>query len=254
MPLSSFVGGRIFGVRRGSEKPWILAMHGWQRSHRDFDGILEGSDSIAIDLPGFGASPTPPEAWTTAQYAEAVAPILDEMADRVVVIGHSFGGRVAVHLAAAHPDRVAAQVLTGVPLTRPPGPRPKPPRGMAVGRRLHKARIISDQRMEQLRQKHGSADYRNAEGVLRPILVKAVNEDYLQPLGSFPNPVELVWGQLDTAAPVVAAEKAAAVCAKGHLEVLPDVDHFTPLRAPEALREALARCRPGSQATESQRA
>ena len=46
--------------------------------------------------------------------------MLDDLAPGAVVLGHSFGGRVAVHLAPARPDRVGALVLTGVPLVRNP--------------------------------------------------------------------------------------------------------------------------------------
>ena len=86
------------------------------RQRKDFDGVLDGLDAIALDLPGFGgASPEPAAAMDAAGYADAVAPALDACAPGVVVLGHSFGGRVAVNLAATHPDRVGALVLTGVP-------------------------------------------------------------------------------------------------------------------------------------------
>lgn len=245
MPLTTFAGGRLFGARYGSDRPWVLALHGWQRSHRDFSAVLEGFDAIAIDLPGFGSAPAPPGAWSTADYAAWVAPVLDEMGDAAVLLGHSFGGRVAVHLAAAHPQRVSAQILTGVPLTRPPGVKPpKAPRGFRVGRALHRAGLVSDARMDSLRERHGSADYRAAAGVMRQVLVKAVNEDYLDALGSFPGPVELVWGTEDTAAPLAAAQVALGVCARGRLTPLPGVGHFTPLQATAALRSALEDHRP----------
>ncbi len=55
----------------------------------------------------------PPEAWSTLQYAEWVAPVLDELAGGpIVVAGHSFGGRVAVRLATG---AEGAQAGTGVP-------------------------------------------------------------------------------------------------------------------------------------------
>ena len=242
--LTSFAGGTLFGARYGKGPPWVLALHGWQRSHRDFDAVLDGFDAIAVDLPGFGSTPAPPAAWSTVEYAAAVGPILDEMAETVVVLGHSFGGRVGVHLAAAHPDRIGAQVLTGVPLTRAPGPRRRAARRFRAGRALHRAHLVSDGRMEALRMKYGSADYRNALGVLRPILVKAVNEDYLGPLSAFPNPVELVWGEVDDEVPPVVAEIAVESCARGHLEIVPGSGHLTPQTATAALRSVLLRCQP----------
>ena len=48
--------------------------------------------------------------------------------------------------------------------------------------------------MEEQRRKHGSADYRDAEGVMRDTLVRLVNEDYRDLLPGISAPVELVWG------------------------------------------------------------
>lgn len=246
VPLISFAGGSLFGVRHGQGRPWVLALHGWQRSHGDFDAVLDGFDAIALDLPGFGSTPLPARAWSTAEYAATIAPVLDEMADSVVVIGHSFGGKISVHLAATHPDRVSAQVMTGVPLTRPPGPRRRAPRSFRIGRALHRAHLISEGRMEALRQKYGSVDYRNAAGILRPILVKSINEDSLAPLAEYPNPVELVWGATDGDVPLVVAQIAVDHCARGHLEIVPGVGHMTPHSASAALRSALLHLRPTS--------
>ncbi len=247
MPLTTFAGGRLFGARHGHQRPWVLALHGWQRSHRDFTAVLDGLDAIALDLPGFGAAPPPPEGWSTSQYADWVAPVLGEMADAPVVLGHSFGGRVAVQLAAAHPQRVGAMVLTGVPLTRPPGAGPSlPPLTFRAGKALHRAGLLSKPRMDALRQRYGSPDYRAATAVMRQVLVKAVNEDYLEPLSSFPRPVELVWGEEDTTAPVAAARAAAGACADGRLTELAGVGHFTAQQAPDELRLALERHRPAA--------
>jgi pimeloyl-ACP methyl ester carboxylesterase len=244
MPLTSFANGRLFGARHGQGRPWVLALPGWQRTHRDFDALLDGLDAVALDLPGFGAAPAPPAAWSTSEYARWVAPVLDEMDDIVVILGHSFGGRVAVQMAAAQPQ-VGAQVLTGVPLTRPPGAQRRSPRSFRIARTLHRAHLVSERRMDRLRWKYGSADYRAAAGVLRGVLVKAVNEDYLDVLSAFPGPVELVWGAEDDQAPVAAADIAVRRCAQGRLTVVPGVGHVdAPRQAHRELRAALERHRP----------
>lgn len=120
--LSSFAGSRLFGQRYGMNTPWLLALHGWRRDHRDFDALLAAGeiDAVALDLPGFGGTPAPPTVWGSREYAEAVAAVLEEMAPQVVVLGHSFGGRLAVHLAASHPEQIAGLVLSGAPLHRDP--------------------------------------------------------------------------------------------------------------------------------------
>jgi len=244
--LKAFAGGRLFGALHGASPPRVLALHGWGRSHADFDAVLAGSDALALDLPGFGATPDPDGPWGGREYAEAVAAVLDAAAQPVVVLGHSFGGRVAVHLAAARPERVRALVLTGVPLVRPSGARRRrPPLGYRVGRALHRRGLVGEARMEALRQRYGSADYRAARGVLRQVHVRAVNETYEEQLRALRCPVELVWGAEDTDVSVAVAKAAAELLSTEDVEVrltvLPGVGHLVPTAAPEALREVLER-------------
>jgi pimeloyl-ACP methyl ester carboxylesterase len=172
-----------------------------------------------------------------------VAPVLDELAAPVVVIGHSFGGRVALHLAAAHPDKVAALVLTGVPnLVRRTAPAAKAPLAFRVAKSLHRKGLVKDEKMEELRRRHGSADYRNAPSpLMRDVLVRVTNEDYEEQLRALRCPVELVYGEQDTAAAPEMARRAIELVGGGRAEltVLPGVDHFTPVKAPEALAEAI---------------
>lgn len=242
--LTAFAGGAVYGSRHGTAEPWVLALPGWGRTHADFAALLGNLDAIALDLPGFGATPPPAEAWSTARYAEEVARVLDEMAPRVVVVGHSFGGRVAVRLAAARPERVGALVLTGVPLVRDPERAAvKPPVEVRVAKTLRKIGLYPEAKLEAVRRKHGSADYRAAEGVMRTILVKAVNETYEDALASVRCPVELVWGSADTAVSPRVAEKAAPLVADARVEVLDGVDHFVPTRDPASLRRAIERHR-----------
>ena len=241
--LQAFASGRLFGTAHGTGTPWVLALHGWRRDHRDFAATLEGLDALAVDLPGFGATPEPDSVWGAADYAAAVAPLLDELRQPVVLLGHSFGGRVAAHLAAARPDAVGAVVFTGVPLIRRAGTG-KPALSFRVARALNKRGLVSDARMDALREQHGSEDYRAAKGVMRDVFVRVVNESYEEQLRAITCPVELVWGEDDTAAPIAVAEEAAGIVADATLTRLPGAGHLTPLTAPDALRAAVERHHP----------
>jgi pimeloyl-ACP methyl ester carboxylesterase len=241
--LQAFAAGRLFGTAHGSGPPWALALHGWRRDHHDFDATLDGIDALALDLPGFGATPEPSEPWGAADYAAAVEPVLEELPGPVVVLGHSFGGRVAVHLAARRPERVSALVLTGVPLIRSQGAA-RPALSFRLARALNRWGVVSDGRMEALREKHGSADYRAAKGVMRDVFVRVVNESYEDQLRAVRCPVELVWGDDDREAPIAVAEQAAAIVPGATLTRLPGAGHLTPTTAPGALRDALLRHKP----------
>lgn len=249
MAKKAFDGGRIFGVTHGSAPSRVLALPGWLHTSSDWDATLRDVGGVALDLPGFGgATPEPAEATGSAGYADRVEPVLDELVagagGPVVVIGHSFGGRVGVHLAARRPDAVAALVLTGVPrLVAPQGPTTKPAFSYRAARWLHRRGILPDSKMEELRKKSGSADYRNAPSVtMRNVLVAVTNEVYEEQLRAVRCPVELVWGVDDTAAPVADVRRAAALLGdRATLTELPGVDHFTPVKAPDALAAAIRR-------------
>jgi pimeloyl-ACP methyl ester carboxylesterase len=239
----------------------VLALHGWGRDHHDFDPVLAGLDAVALDLPGHGVAPEPPAPWSTSEYAQWVAPALDDLdAGPVVLVGHSFGARLAVRLvgdAAVYPGagRIAALVLVGAPLAPPPGQAVR--RSSLVfraGRALHRAGLVSEDRMERLRQKYGSEDYRRASQIMRGVLVKAVAETaqgaYVPPLRSWASAgraLELFWGEHDTVTSLAggkAALEGLPASAPVHITVVPGAGHLmTPPLAAE-VRAALLRHQP----------
>ena len=241
MALTSFADGSLFGTRLGTESPRVVALHGWGRSHQDFASSLEGLDAISIDLPGFGVSPAPLEVGGASMYANLVSPILDICDTPVVLVGHSFGGRVAVHLAEQRPAAIGGLVLTGVPLLHRAHRRGRPALRYRFGRLMHKWGLVNDHVLEGLRDNYGSADYRAASGLMRDILVTVVNESCEKQLRSISAPVDLVWGDGDGAAPPEIATRAEALLSDARLTLLGGIDHFVPTSAPTALREAIDR-------------
>lgn len=102
---------RAYGPAGG---PPVLALHGvtgHSARWRVLAAALPRIRLIGVDLRGHGHSPwTPP--WGIEAHVADLVRTLDELGlDRVTVLGHSFGGAVAVHLARAVPHRVARLVL-----------------------------------------------------------------------------------------------------------------------------------------------
>lgn len=243
MALRALSDGALFAEGYGDGSPRVLALHGWARRGSDFAPSLADFDALAIDLPGFGATPAPEGVLGAEGYARLVAPVLDAFEAPPVVVGHSFGGRIAVCLAAAHPDRVGSLIIIGAPLVRL-APGRKPSVRYRMLRFLNQVGLIGDVRMEEIRRSRGSADYRAATGVMREILVKVVNESYEDELAGLKSRVILLWGEDDGEVPVAVAERSLRIIRQAggsaELEVLPSVGHLVPTQAPDAISRVLA--------------
>ena len=235
--LTSLAGGSILAERFGDGPVTVIALHGWGRTGHDFAPVLQGRDGLAVHLPGFGPAPAPPRAWSPADYATWLADGIDP-AHPPVIVGHSFGGRVAVRLAAARPECVKSLVLTGVPFGRS-GEKRKAPWRLRLAKKLRALHLVGDVSVEKLRKRYGSADYRAAQGVMRDVLVTAVNEDYFDDLARLPHPTHLVWGERDEPAPVLLAKRAESVLTNSTLTVVQGSGHLLDTALHQALASAI---------------
>jgi pimeloyl-ACP methyl ester carboxylesterase len=243
--LRSYGDSRIFGESYGAGPVRVVWLHGWARQAQDFAVAARllaehGVASVALDLPGSGASPVPVEAGGARHYAELIMSALRDVGDGpIVLVGHSFGGRIAVVVASRHPELVAGLVLTGAPLVRLHTPARAPLAYRAL-RWLARRHLISAARLEAARRKYGSSDYRNAQGVMRDVLVASVGESYEPELSSLDIPVAFVWGERDVDVPSVVAIRAAnLVKSETTMTVVAGIGHLLPLEAPEALVDAV---------------
>ena len=246
--LSAFADGAIFGEIVGNGDPVVVCLHGWGRSHRDAIGVLAlpGLDplpGIALDLPGFGASPPPPVPWGSTDYAQALVPVIEALGRPVVLVGHSHGGRVSVALADLRPDLVAGLVLVGAPILRR-ATTSKASWRYRILRALHRAHLVSDERFEGIRRRSGSADYNAATGVMRDTLVTVINESFDDELARLAVPVALVWGEHDDDVPREVAERAEALLEAGaapwvDMFIVTGAGHLTVTEDPGAIRAAL---------------
>jgi len=88
----------------GDSRMWDPQWESFPRAHR----------TVRFDLPGFGRSPLPGPRFTPGH---ALLGVLDHLGlERAALVGASFGGRVALEVALARPERVSALVLAGAPL------------------------------------------------------------------------------------------------------------------------------------------
>ena len=99
----------------GDGQPALLFIHGWSCDGTYWDGQVAAFSPthrvIAIDLAGHGQSGRGRAEWTVPAFGQDVRAVVEKLGlRRVVLIGHSMGGNVAVAAANAMPERVAAVI------------------------------------------------------------------------------------------------------------------------------------------------
>lgn len=244
--LKVFDEGRLFAETYGEGPIRVVWLHGWARRGEDFATCAraladDGVASVSFDLPGFGSSPLPREVGGAAVYADALLGAFREVAlDPVILVGHSFGGAVAVTLAAREPTLVRHLILTGTPRLSRATTKNVTPFSYRVLRWARRRGLVSEARLERARQRYGSLDYRRAHGALREILVASVNENYEGAMRALTTPVTMIWGANDLDAPIeVARRSLELVSVPITWRTLDGVGHLTPSEAPQILVDAV---------------
>lgn len=222
-------------IREGTGTPTLL-LHGWGASSDLFAatirGLRDSFDLIVPDFPGFGATEPPPIPWGVGDYVAWTLALMDSLGiERANFVGHSFGGRVCIKLAALHPERVAKLVLTDAA-----GILPKRSwRYHAQVRAFKTMRALAQSRFtpQPLREwagaqvaRQGSPDYKAASGTVRGSFVRVVNEDLRGYLPRITASTLLIWGDRDEDTPLADAQLMERAIPDAGLVVFEGAGHY----------------------------
>lgn len=232
-------GGQKTRLYEAGDGPAVVVLHGWGGRIESMAPVLaclgEGFRVLALDLPGFGHAPAPEGVWGTPDYAAFVRDVLAGAGvDRAHFVGHSFGAKTSLYLAASPGRLVDKLVVVGSPgLRSSPTMRVRVKR--AAGRTARLAGSLGPPG-RALRQaiyaRIASQDYKDA-GPLRPILVKVVNEDFEGLLPQVGSSTLLVWGSNDDAVPVAQARAMERLIPDAGLVLFEGAGHFAYLDEPD---------------------
>jgi pimeloyl-ACP methyl ester carboxylesterase len=193
----------------------LVFLHGWGGSRESLRGIGALFQHTArvhlIDLPGFGEAPLPPSGWSTLDYTDLIQQyILERLSGEIILVGHSFGSRVSLRLAARRLAQVRAVVLMaapGLPVRGWSWKRARRAGIRGLRKTLVAVRPVTGMRpLEWHSARFGSKDYL-AAGDLRSVFVRTVNEDLTETARSVACPVLLVYGTDDEETPIWLAHR-----------------------------------------------
>ncbi|KJU81969.1 alpha/beta hydrolase fold protein [Candidatus Magnetobacterium bavaricum] len=180
----------------------------------------------AIDFPGFGKSEEPKEIWGSDDYCTFLEAFMEKMGiNQPIIIGHSFGGRVAI--------RLASKKKTGkLILIDSAGVRPRRSAIYYIkiySYKLAKSllKLFSPRLLAKYKNSVGSKDYINASTMMKQILIKVVNEDLTNLLPDITIPSLLIWGENDMETPLYQAHIMNKLIPDSGLVILKGAGHFS---------------------------
>ncbi len=200
------------------EGEYVFILHGWGANLEVYnsvaDVLAEKYTVVSFDFPGFGKTPEPPEIWDVSAYADFTEKFISSFGQsKVILMGHSFGGRVILKLVSK--ENLAFSV-SKILFVDSAGVMPKRSKKQNFRTRIYKAgkfflslypvRKMFPDALENLRKKFSSADYASASEKMRGVLVKTVNEDLTPLMKNVKCTTLLIWGVNDTATPYSDAE------------------------------------------------
>lgn len=215
----------------------IVILHGWGADSTRFNKmkvLLEEQDFCVWipDLPGFGKEAPPSVSWSLDDYVNWV---LEGMKKRdwqeCFILGHSFGGRIAIKFAAQQPSELKGLILASAAGIK----HQKTPIKwvvswlVEVGKwffSLPGLKVLYKFARWTLYKVMGEYDYYRAQGTMRQTLVNILEEDLRGLLPEINVPVLLLWGETDKLVPLKDAKIMEKEIPNARLKVFKGEGHL----------------------------
>lgn len=217
----------------------VIFLHGWRSQKEVWSSVvgkLEASSyslkAITVDLPGFGGSPAPQstnidEGWSVGDYAEIVKGFIEKLElKNVIIVGHSFGGRVGVKLASKYPYIISKLVLVDSA-----GFVNQSAKKSAIGiiakiaKPFFKAKFMHGLR-HKIYNTIGADDYL-ATPNLQKTFVNVVSEDLSSDMEKIICPTLIVTGENDKDTPVEFGQRMQLKIKGSQFKILQSAGHFS---------------------------
>ena len=240
IPMESqiIINNLLISYNRTAGEQSVLFLHGWRSNKQIWSAVIEGLkdlkiEMVAVDLPGFGKSQISSAPMTVEDYADIVAALIKKLdLKNVVVVGHSFGGRVGIKLSSEYPESISKLILVdsaGFPI------KASKKKLFALAAKIIKP-FFKPKAMQGLRKKVyqqiGAEDY-VATPQLQKTFINITSEDLSEDLKNIQTPTLIINGENDTDTPVEFGKRMSSLINHSKLIILNNAGHFSFLDQPE---------------------
>ena len=194
----------------------IIVLHGWgsnkELMKKSFSSYMKGFRHIYIDLPGFGKS-TCGVALKTVDYARIIELLMVHInASKDIILGHSFGGKVATLL---EPKVLVLVGSAGIKTAKP----------FKIKLKIVLFKTLKIFGLSKLRSLFVADDAKSLSEHMYQTFKNVVDEDFSNEFKNSHSKALLCWVKSDTATPLSSAQKIQTLISDSSLEVY-DGDHY----------------------------
>lgn len=215
----------------GTIKNKIFILHGWTYSTEKWDKFLDliGEKDInprMLYVPGLTGKLNAERVWNLDDYIDWLKQILDKEKGKVILIGHSNGGRIALNFAIKYPQKVSSLILINsagiyhnelyIRIKR---------LFFATLARIGK-KITSSEKLRSLLYKMtGERDYKNASPFMRKTMINLMKSDMSLSLDKINVPTLIMWGEHDKILPLKDGKKMHTLIKNSTLKIIKGARH-----------------------------
>lgn len=206
----------------------VFILHGWTYTTDKWQpllGLLKERGLICTMLQVPGLTDSTDRTWTLDDYVEWLKGEVAQE-EKVVLVGHSNGGRISLAFAAKYPEKVHQLILIDSAGIYPKGLYITAKR--AIFKTLAKVgkKVTSSPTLRKILYKVArEGDYKNATPEMRQTMANLISVDLTPVMASIQAPTLLIWGAQDTATPLADGKLMKALIPDSELFVLQDARH-----------------------------
>lgn len=217
-------------------KETIYILHGWAQRNGGQNKKLwqpfidqieqDGRKVEFLKIPGLSAPLE--EVWDLDNFVLWLGQEISKRSknDRVILLGHSFGGQIAIRFAAQNPEKVLKLILIDSAGIRDMAPKAVIKRTVfllmaKVGKVIFRASVFRNLLYKLARE----GDYKNAPPLLRRTMSKILDDEVLQDLPKITCQTQIIWGENDTTTPVKHGRQMHRAIINSMLNFVPDARH-----------------------------
>lgn len=215
----------------------IIILHGWTYSldkWKRFTKLLEqnGFKPVFLSIPGLTSETN--QIWDVGKYSKWLENKLRNDKGRVILLGHSNGGRISAYFAAQNPDKIQKLILidsAGIYHKELP---------LQIKRfvfntiaKIGKVITSSETLKDLMYYLAGERDYQKAQPNMKKTMVNLTHHDITPFLKKIKNPTLIIWGEEDKVTPLGDARLMNGLISNSKLEIIKNAGHSPFFTHPE---------------------